>query len=540
MTLAHTPASHDTQSDKKDGTSRRDLLKAAGWATSLAAASVPAFPALAETPTVNSTDLTAREAVDRISKGEMTAEAYVTDLLKHHAAHKDLNAFITLDENRVKQEARAVDLARKRGDKLGRLAGLPVVVKDQIDVTGYPTTVGSTVLKGYVAKKNAVVIDTMIKAGAVVMAKTNMSDLITGGRYYPAARNPYDLSRTTGGSSTGVGAALGARIAPAGIGEDTAGSVRWPAANCGVVGLRPSTFAFDNYFNGTDKKRYSGLGMVLPTTWMDTMGPMARTVSDVAFLDGVITGEKLQAVSLRTAKIGIPRGDYWDKRPHDPQVKQVIDTAIAKLKDAGLQTVEIDLNALIELSARDRLGPMVTKGARSTADWLAENQPLVTEKDIDAERARNGFSTPPRNYFRIPAGSQARPQITPAEEAAIMKDAWAKYSGAFKDNGIVALASPTMMMLPPYLNLNWNPRDQKIKVGGQWVEEWDLILTNIWWGSRFGAPALSLPAGMAEGLPVGMQLQGMPGTDTQVLALGMAAEKVLGSLPPPTFKHVPI
>ncbi len=529
-----------TSEDNVGGPTRRDVLKAAGWATSVVAASIPASPARSEPSKVAATDLTAREAVDRIRKGEMSAEAYVTDLLKQHDAHKDLNAFITLDENRVKQEARAVDQARARGDKLGPLAGLPFVVKDQIDVTGYPTTVGSTVLKGYVAKKNAVVIDTMVKAGAVVMAKTNMSDLITGGRYYPAARNPYDLSRTTGGSSTGVGAALGARIAPAGIGEDTAGSVRWPAANCGIAGLRPSTFAFDNYFNGTDKKRYSGLGMVLPTGWMDTMGPMARTVSDVAFLDGVITGEKLPAVALRSAKVGIPRADYWEKRPHDPAVKKAIDTAIAKLKDAGLQTVEIDLNALIELSARDRLGPMVTKGAKPTAEWLAENQPLVTAKDIEAERAKNGFSTEPRNYFRIPAGSQARPHVTPAEEMAIMKDAWAKYSGAFKDNGIVALASPTMMMIPQYLNLNWNPRDQKIKVGGQWVEEWDLILTNIWWGSRFGAPALSLPAGMADGMPVGMQLQGMPGADTQILALGIEAEKVLGSLPPPTFKHVPI
>ena len=488
-------------------------------------------------------DLGAREAVERIKNGDVTAEAYVSALLKHHDAHKNLDAFITLNENRVKEEARAVDQARARGEKLGALAGLPVVVKDQIDVAGYKTTVGSKVLKGYIAKKNAVVIQSIVNAGAVVMGKTNMSDLITRsgtGRYYPVPRNPYDLSRVTGGSSTGNGAAIGARIAPAGIGEDSAGSVRWPAANCGIAGLRPSTYAFDNYFNGTNRKRYSGLGMVLPTTWMDTMGPMARSVADVAFLDTVITGDEVPAVSLRQTRIGIPRADYWEKRPHDPRVRNLTQEVFAKLQDSGVQMVEVDLNGLIELSERDRLGPMVTRGARATADWLAENQPNVTVEDIEAERAKNGFSTVPRNYFRTPAPPPERPQLSSEEQMAIMKDAWTKYSGVFKDNDIVALAMPTMMLLPSRINFNWNSRDQKVFIDGKWVEEWDLILTNIWWGSRFGAPALSLPAGLASGLPVGFQLQGMPGTDSQILGVGIEVEKVIGPIPPPTFRHDPI
>ncbi len=542
---------HDKSSvsDKTTGTSRRRLLKAAAWASPLAVAAGGAqlVHGLAKTANAQSnsemTDLSARDAVEHIKNGDMKAEAYVGRLLKHHETHKNLNALITLDEARVLEEARAVDQARARGDKLGALAGLPFVVKDQIDVVGYPTSVGSSLLEGYVATKNAVVVETMLNAGAVMMAKTNMSDLLTGGGsglYFPMPRNPYDLSRDTGGSSTGVGGAIGARIAPAGIGEDSAGSIRWPAAWCGISGLRPSTYAFDNYFNGTNRKRYSGLGMVPPTTWMDTMGPMARTVADVAFLDTAITGDQVPTISLRETRIGIPRPDYWDKRPHDSRVKQVTEDVFAKLRDAGVQLIEVDLDGLIELSAQDRLGPLVTQGARPMSDWLAENLPSVSVADITAEREKNRGDPEPRNYFRPTAPPAIRSHLSAEEERAMMEDGWAKYSGTFKDNGIVALAMPTMLIPPTLINFYGNPRQQKIVVNGERVELWDLILTNVWWGSRFGAPALSLPAGLASTLPVGLQLQGMPGTDSQLLGLGIEVEKVVGPIPPPTFRHVPI
>lgn len=535
-----------------NGTSRREVLKAAAWAAPVAAAVSAAPSANAQSAAL--TELTSVEAVARIKNGEMKAEDYLNALLKHHEAHKNLNSVWHIDPARIQSEARAVDQARAKGAKLGVLAGLPFVVKDQIDVAGYPTTVGSVVLKGYVAKKNAVVVDAMLKEGAVMMAKTAMSDLLTGGngRYYPVVRNPYDLNRLTGSSSTGNGAAIGGRIAPAGIGEDSAGSVRYPAAFCGIAGLRPSTYAFDNYFNKTDRKRYSGLGMVPPTNWMDTMGPMGRTVADVALLDAAITGERTPRMSLGGARIGIPRNDYWDKRPHDPVVRRTIEDGFAKMREAGAILVEVDLDGLIALSEKDRLGPTVTRVARPMSDWLAENLPGVTEKDIAEARRLHGFIPEPRNYWRPNPERAPQPELSGAAEMAMMKDAWARYAGAFKENGLAALAMPTINILPPLIKHDLNTRETRILVNGAWVEEWDLILTNIWWGSRFGAPALSLPVALASNtaphpsgaspidMPVGMQLQGMPGADGQILALGIEAEKLFGRLPPPTYKHLPV
>lgn len=536
----------------KPDTSRRDVLKAAAWAAPMAAAISNISAASAQSAAM--TELTAVEAVERIRKGELKAEDYLNALLKHADAHKNLNAIWHIDPARILEEARTVDRARAKGGKLGLLAGLPFLVKDQIDVAGYPTTVGSVVLKGYVAKKNAVVVDAMLKEGAVMMAKSAMSDLLTGGngRYQPVVRNPYDLNRLTGSSSTGNGAAIGGRIAPAGIGEDSAGSVRYPAAFCGIAGLRPSTYAFDNFFNKTDRKRYSGLGMVPPTNWMDTMGPMGRTVADVALLDTAITGEKTPKIDLRKVRIGIPRDDYWEKRPHDPVVRKVIENGFTRMRESGVTLVDVDLNSLIELSAKDRLGPSVTRVAKPMSEWLAENLPGVTEKDIDEARRLHGFIPEPRNYWR-PSGPRApQPELSGNEETDMMKAAWTHYSGVFKEHGIVALASPTINILPPLIKHDLNTRETRILVNGAWVEEWDLILTNIWWGSRFGAPCLSLPVALASNttpnpsgafptdMPVGMHLQGMPGTDSQILALGMEAEKLFGRLPPPTYKHVPV
>ena len=515
--------------------SRRRLLKTAASAAPfcLTGSTVRLLQGYPQTGREEVTELGARAAVQYIQQGDMTAEFYAAELLKQYNAHEDLNAIITIDEARVLQEARAVDQARARGDRPGPLSGLPFVVKDQIDVAGYPTTAGNAMIKGYIPEASAPSVDTMIKAGGVVFAKANCHSMIGGvspggvtssNRFFGFVRNPYDLSRIPGGSSGGNGAAIAARFVPAGLGEDTGGSVRLPSAFCGIAGLRPSTYSPDNFLAGTARKRYSSDGIVPPAGLLHTIGPMARTVADVAFLDAVITREAVPQTNLRDVRIGIPRADYWEGRVFDPGVEKTTQEAFSKLRDAGALLIEIDLNALLEFDAGDRLGAAMRRPNSVVAEWLALNVPGVTMEELN--RFRDSYPPTARS-------ANALPPLSPEETREKVVQAAGEYADVFRSNGIVALAFPTVLIPPPLINSNGDTPGQKIQVNGVWVDEFDIIITNFFWGSRLGTPGLNVPAGLTSGLPVGLSLQGLPGDDSRILGLGIAVEEVLGPIPPP-------
>jgi mandelamide amidase len=511
-------------------TSRRRLLRAAAFAAATAPF-LESGPARGQAGGASAlTELGAREAVDRIRKGDLKAEDYVSALVKQHKAQMALNGVITLDESKVMESARAVDKARAGGGKLGAMAGLPFAVKDQVDVAGYETTGGNGAIRGYRPKRTAEVVQKMIDAGGLVFAKTNCSDMVgSGGLYVHGAtsnnpwfgspRNPYDLARTPGGSSGGSGTVLAARIVPAAIGEDSGGSVRCPAACSGVAGLRPSTFTPENIAKGTFRKRYSGHGMVPLANVVDTWGPMARTVADVAFLDTVITGERTPDVSLKGARIGIPRADYWELEFIDPRVKRVTEDAFAKFKDAGAQLIEVDLKSLLALNESGRMN--VRLPMMSLEEWLKENVPGVTVMDVMA-RQGHWVCRPPTP----PVASQE-------ERAKVLAESERVYNGVFKTNGLIALAFPTLPMPAPLINVNGDTPGQRILINGRFVDELDAIILNLFWGPRLGVPGLSLPSGMTDGLPVGLEFEGVAGDDARILGLGIAAERVLGRIPAP-------
>ena len=285
----------DMRDDSRTGLTRRRFLEAA--------AIVPlVFRGQAATTQADLLELGAREVVERIRRGELKAERYVSELLKQYNAHKDLNLVTSIDQARVLEAARSVDLARARGTELGPAAGLPFAVKDQIEVAGYPATAGNRALKGYVPKRNAVVVERLVAAGAIPFCMTTLPDMtVDDGLMHQASphsdsfgavRNPYDPARIPGGSSGGSGAILAARIVPAALGADANGSIRCPSAFCGITGLRPSTFTIENALRRTNRKRYSEEGLLMPPLGrLYTIGPMARTTADVAFLDTLITGE---------------------------------------------------------------------------------------------------------------------------------------------------------------------------------------------------------------------------------------------------------
>src|SRR5438477_9739453 len=231
---------------------------------------------------IDLTQLTVTEAAKLIKEGRVTSEQLTRALLAKIALNPDLNAFITVNAIEAINAARAADETRRRDPAhFGALHGVPLVVKDNIHVAGLRNSAGTPGLRNFVPSANAPTVQALLDAGAIVLGKTNMHELAFGITSNNAAfgpvRNPYDKTRIPGGSSGGNGSAIAARLAPGGIGTDTGGSVRIPAALHGIVALRPTI------------NRYSQVGVTPISHSRDTVGPMARTVSDLILLDSVIT-----------------------------------------------------------------------------------------------------------------------------------------------------------------------------------------------------------------------------------------------------------
>src|SRR6202035_3262337 len=286
-------------------------------------------------------NLGAVEAVARMSQGALTAERYAQALLARCRTANALNAFITLEPDRVLEDARTRDRERQAGAKLGPLFGLPIPVKDSVNTRDYPTTGGTPALRHFRPKEDAPVVAALRGAGAIVLGKTNLHELSYGwtsnNLAFGAVRNPYDLTRIPGGSSGGTAAAIAARLAPLGVAEDTEGSIRVPAAFCGIAGFRPTT------------GRYSTRGCVPISPLFDQVGPHARSVADLALFDSVVANDwqRLQAAQLKDRRLGIVR-DYWFT-DLDPEIERQTELALAKLKEAGALIVETQLPGLASL-----------------------------------------------------------------------------------------------------------------------------------------------------------------------------------------------
>src|SRR5262245_2633524 len=277
-----------------------------------------------------------------VTSVELT-EAY----LARAEANRDLNAFITLDRASALEAARRADAEVSAGALRGVLHGVPLIVKDNVHVAGLPNTAGTPALRAFVPRTHAPTVQRLVDAGAVILGKTNMHELAFGISGYNegfftaqpmGTRNPYDRTRFAGGSSSGSGAAIGARLAPGGLGSDTGGSVRIPAAATGGAGLRPTV------------GRYSAEGVTPISHTRDTVGPMAQTVADVALLDAVITGERVPSpASLTGVRLGVYRAYFFANL--DADTRAVVDSALDRLTKAGVTLVDVDMPTLQTLNA---------------------------------------------------------------------------------------------------------------------------------------------------------------------------------------------
>ena len=500
--------------------SRREFVLGASAALAITATSVsiPAEPSDADATQL--LKLSAGEAVERMSHGELTVERYASVLLERCKQASALNAFITLEPDRVLQAARACDLHRQRGGKTGPLFGLPIPVKDSVNTKDYPTTAGTPALRHFRPAEDAPVVKALRDSGAIVLGKTNLHELSFGwtsnNLAFGAVHNPYDPKRIPGGSSGGTAVAIAVHMAPLGVAEDTEGSIRVPAAMCGISGFRPTT------------GRYSTRGCVPISPLFDQVGPHARTVSDLALFDSVVAndGRLLKATPLKGMRLGIVRQYFFTDL--DPEVERLTNLALQRLKDSGAEIIETelpDLQHLLELTTdlvqyRDERVALV-QYLKEYHTGLTFDE-LVKQASPDIQEAFRQYVLPGApNFVSEEAYAAARDTHLPA-----LRGLYQQY---FARNRLAAMVFPTTQIPPALIGTD------TVEIGGRKFPFDAAVSRNIAPGSTAGIPGLVLPAGLtAGGLPVGIEFDAPKGTDRALLSFGLSIERLLGPVPSPT------
>jgi mandelamide amidase len=488
-------------------------LLAAGAAT---AAMLPARASQAADTGL--TELGAVAAVEAMRDGDIKAEDYARTLLDRAQELTSLNAFITLNRDMVLEAARAADKARASGAALGLLHGLPIPVKDSVNTKALPTSNGTRTLRKFMAKDDASVLKPLFAQGAILMGKTNLAELsyswTSNNLAFGPVHNPYNRDRVPGGSSGGSGAAVAARIAPLAIAEDTWGSIRVPATMCGLAGLRPSY------------GRYPDDGiMPLTADKFDQVGPVARTVADLALFDAVVTGEPRQvtATPLNGARIGVSPDYFFASL--DPEIERVGNEALQRLSAAGATLVKAEIPEPAKAAVDIAVAIIGFETVPSISSFLEQQVPGLSFDQMFQQVSANIQGT--LKAFAMPPKVPTRE----AYEAALAKreKLRAAVRGYFDAQGIIALAFPTILIPPPKIG-----EEGDVEIRGKKVPFYVAMGHNIALGNTASLACLILPAGMtSHGLPVGMEFDALPGRDRELLALGLSLEKALGPLPAP-------
>ncbi len=451
-----------------------------------------------------------------LASGQLAVTTYADAVLSSANHQRALNAFTGLDPDQLMAAAERADSALRNGERTGDLIGIPLIFKDNINTAALPTTAGTPALQGNMPAADAPVAAVLFAAGALLAGKANLHELSSGGtsnnHVFGTVANPYALDRVPGGSSGGTAAAVAARLVPGGLGTDTAGSVRVPAALCGIVGLRPTI------------GRYPSDGIVPLSSSFDTAGPMARTVEDVALLDGAITGEGTppQGLPPEQLRLGVPYDSLVAAA--EPTVATVFEQTLRLLETAGVSLVAIDLAhirdltsaaaaAVIDYEFPDVMGAYLkTYAPGISLETLAERVASPAARKLTLERLAK--TRDPADYQD--AQNRRLPLLRQAHHA------------LFRETAIDALLFPTTpdVALP-------HGGDDNVLRNGETLFSW-FYFSHTSLASIAGNPSLTLPGGLSsEGLPVGLSLDGLPGGDRRLLSAALTVERLVGRLPPP-------
>lgn len=465
------------------------------------------------------TPATMTEQLRQLHSGETTAVALMSHAIRRAEDASHLNAFLTLEPDMALERARSVDQARGRGAAVPTLAGLPVGVKDNIDIAGWITSGATPALAHLRAKQTGPVAQRLFDAGAIALGKTNLHELafgVTNTNFAPIqmTRNPHDPSRITGGSSGGTAAAIAAGIVSAGLGTDTSGSIRIPAALCGIAGLRTSVGT-----NGVGR-RYSPRGLLPISHTNDTAGPMAVSVADLALLDAVVTGEDpVTAAGLTGLRLGVPQCFWVDL---DDEVARLCHAVCDRLTRAGAELVPVSLPSLRDAWRQVSAPVILHEPLEDIPAWLAAHG----RGDITLSAIVDQIANPDvRAAFDVVMSESLAGSYGPAM-ALHRPELCRIYAAAFRDHGLAALIFPTVPVpAPPVHPADAFPR---VSVNGRDHATFDTLIRNTDPGANAGLPGLSIPAGLTrDGLPVGIEIDGRVGSDRDLLSLGMTIERIV-------------
>ena len=471
---------------------------------------------------------TARSIRDDIAQGRVSAaEVCRTFLERTQALNPALNAFNHVAAERALERAQAIDRQRAAGETLGPLAGVPIALKDNMSVRGMRTTASSKILDNYVPPYDATVVQRLESAGAVILGKTNCDEFAMGSSNensaYGPVRNPWATDRTPGGSSGGSAAAVAARCVPVALGSDTGGSVRQPGAFCGVIGLKP-TYG-----------RVSRYGLLAFASSLDQIGPLSHTAADAALVLSVIAGvDPCDATTAREAvpdfaaaltgdvqgvRIGVPRA--FMAEGVDPAVLRAVDEALATLSSAGATLVDVDLPhakfaipvyylvATAEASSNLARYDGVKYGHRSSAD---NNQTL---REMYSRTRDEGFGPEVKRRimlgtYVLSAGYYDAFYLKALQVRTLLRR---DYERAFEKVDVVAMpTTPT----PPF------------RLGEKTDDPLQMYLADVFTVSAplAGLPAISVPCGFSDGLPIGLQLTGRFFDESMLFRIADAYERV--------------
>ena len=491
-------------------------------------------------------DLTVSDIRTLVASGEKTAvEICQTFLDRIAVGNSQLNAMTTILPDEAISRAEAIDAQRSEWKNLP-LLGVPITVKDVICTRGHLTTAASKILKGFRPPYNATVVTRLQEAGAIVIGKTNCDEFAMGSStehsIYGPSRNPWATERTPGGSSGGAAAAVAARFAPISIASDTGGSIRQPAAFCGVVGLKP-TYG-----------RVSRYGLLAFGSSLDQIGPLALTVADAEIVLSVIAGsDPKDATSVdkplmplaenqrghaKGTRVGVPRRLLdSDKESLNNEIRGSFELTLEKLNELGSEIIDVDLPhadyavpsyylvAPAEASSNLARYDGVRFGFRSQFSEPG-NESTKKLTDMYDQTRKTGFGAEAKRRimlgtYALSAGYYDAYYLQAQRMRSLIRN---DYDLAFSQHRVDVIAMPTTP-------------SPAFKLGEHTNEPLKMYLGDVFTVSAnlTGLPAISVPAGLTSTrLPIGFQMTGRPFGESMLLRLGDALEQSAPTFPKPT------